>query len=107
MFYNNIDPILFNIGPFEIRYYGVIFVFAFISAYFFLAYLSNQRKLNLTKDDISDFLLYLIAGVIIGARSFYIIFYNLGFYLENPFDLLAVWKGGLSFHGGLVGAISA
>lgn len=104
MFYNNIDPILLKIGMFEIRYYGLIFVFGFILIYFFLRYLSKKRNLNLSKNDIADFLLYLMIGVVVGARIFYIIFYNLNYYMQNPFDLIAVWKGGLSFHGGLIGA---
>ena len=107
MFYNNINPVLLSIGPFEIRYYGLFFVIGFIIAYFMLIYLSKRKELSLTKDDISDFILYSIVGTIIGARIFYIIFYNLKFYISNPLQIFAIWQGGLSFHGGLVGAIIA
>jgi len=107
MFIHNIDPVLLKLGPFEIRYYGLFFVLGFIIAYFLINYLAKRKKINLTKDDIADFLLYIIIGTIIGARTFYILVYNLPFYLQNPSDILAVWHGGLSFHGGLIGAVIA
>ena len=107
MFYNNINPVLLKLGPFEIRYYGLFFVLGFVIAYFMLIYLAKKRQLKLTKDDISDFLLYLIIGVVAGARIFYVLVYNLKFYLANPLQVFAVWHGGLSFHGGLLGAIVA
>lgn len=107
MFYNNIDPVLLSIGPFEIRYYGIIFLIGFVMAYFLIIYLAKQRKIELEKDDVADFILYLLVGVIIGSRLFYILFYNLKFYLANPLKIFALWMGGLSFHGGLVGAIIA
>ncbi|MBS3101938.1 prolipoprotein diacylglyceryl transferase [Candidatus Woesearchaeota archaeon] len=107
MFYHNINPVLLRLGPFEIRYYGLFFVLGFIIAYFMLAYLANKRRLSLTKDDISDFLLYEIIGVILGARIFYVFIYNLKSYLANPLEIFAVWHGGLSFHGGLLGAVAA
>ena len=107
MFYNNINPTLLKLGPFEIRYYGIIFVLGFIIAYFFINYLSKQRNLKLTKDDILDLLFYLIIGGVVGARLFEIIFYNPAYYFKNPFEMIAIWHGGLSFHGGLIGAIIA
>src|SRR3989344_9158447 len=107
MFYHNINPVLLKIGPFEIRYYGIIFVLGFVIAYFMLIHLAKKRELRLTKDDISDFLLYEIIGVVLGARLFYVLIYNLKFYLANPLNIFAVWQGGLSFHGGLLGAVIA
>ena len=107
MFYHNINPVLLSIGPFEIRYYGLIFVLGFVIAYFMLNYLAKKRQLNLTKEDISDFLLYIIIGTVAGARIFYVFIYNLNFYVANPLQIFAVWQGGLSFHGGLIGAIFA
>lgn len=107
MFYNNIDPTLLRLGPFEIRYYGIIYALGFILAYFFISYLAKKRELKLTKEDIWDFLFYLIIGTIIGARLFEIIIYNPTYYFKNPLEMLALWHGGLSFHGGLIGAIIA
>jgi len=107
MFYHNINPVLLNLGPFEIRYYGLIFVLGFLIGYFLLVYLAKQRKLDLTKDDLSDLLLYLLIGIVAGARLFYILFYNLKFYLSSPLDIFAFWHGGMSFHGGLAGGMIA
>jgi|TARA_B100001971_G_C18135536_1_gene507368 phosphatidylglycerol:prolipoprotein diacylglycerol transferase len=107
MFYHNINPVLLKLGPFEIRYYGLFFVLGFVIAYFMLNYLAKKKKIELTKDDVSDYLLYLIIGTVAGARIFYVLIYNLKFYLANPLQIFAVWQGGLSFHGGLIGAVLA
>lgn len=105
MFVHNIDPVLLSLGPFQIRYYGLFWLIGFVMAYFLLIYLAKRKELSVTKDDIADLLLYIIIGTILGARIFYILIYNLPFYLSNPFEMLAVWHGGLSFHGGLIGAV--
>jgi len=104
MFIHNIDPILLSVGPFQIRYYGLFWVIGFVLAYFLLKYLVKRKELDMTEDDVSNILLYIIIGVILGARIFYVFIYNLPFYLSNPADIIAIWNGGLSFHGGLVGA---
>ncbi len=109
VFIHNINPALFDFtlfgSHFEIRYYGLFYVAAFIIAYFMSKYLVKQRKLGLNEDDVADLVLYILIGVVIGARIFYVIFYNLPYYASNPLDIIAIWQGGLSFHGGLVGAI--
>ena len=105
MFYNNINPTLFSIGPFEIRYYGIIFLVGFVIAYFLISYLAKERKLKLEKDDVADLLFYLLIGTIAGARLFYVLIYDLKVYLANPLEIFALWHGGLSFHGGLIGAV--
>ena len=107
MFYNNINPTLLEIGPFEIRYYGIIYALSFILAFFFINYLARKRELKLTKEGIWDLLFYLIIGTVIGARIFEIMLYNPAYYLKNPLETIAIWHGGLSFHGGLVGAAIA
>ena len=107
MFIHNIDPILLSIGPFQIRYYGLFFVLSFVIGYFLLVYLAKRKELSITKDDITDLLLYLIIGTILGARIVYVLVYNLPFYLSEPGQIIAVWNGGLSFHGGLIGAAIA
>ncbi|HZX44845.1 MAG TPA: prolipoprotein diacylglyceryl transferase, partial [Candidatus Nanoarchaeia archaeon] len=107
MFYNNINPTFLKLGPFEIRYYGIIFVIGFIIAFFLIRYLAKKRELNLSKDDVWDLLFYIALGAVIGARLFEVIVYNFPYYLANPFEIIAVWHGGLSFHGGLIGALSA
>ncbi len=107
-FYNithNINPTLLNIGSFEIRYYGLFYIIGFIIAYFLLNYLVKVKHIKLTKDDILDYLLYLGLGMIIGSRLFYFIFYNPSIILNDPLSILKIWQGGMSFHGGFIGAV--
>ncbi len=107
MFFHNINPVLLELGPFQVRYYGLFYALGFVIAYFLIYYLAKRKKLSITKDDVADLLVYLIAGVVLGARIVYVVFYNPIFYLQNPLEIFAVWHGGLSFHGGLLGAIAA
>ena len=105
MFIHNINPILLKLGPLELRYYGLVYVLGFIATFFYLKYLIKNKKLKLSHDQLSDLLFYLILGVIFGGRLFYILIYNLRHYLNNPLEIFAVWNGGMSFHGALIGLI--
>lgn len=107
MFFHNINPVLLEIGPFQVRYYGLFYALGFVIAYFLIYYLAKRKQLQITKDDAADFLVYAIIGVVAGARLIYVFVYNPLFYLQNPLEIIAVWHGGLSFHGGLLGAIAA
>jgi len=107
MLFHNINPVLLEIGPFQIRYYGLFWAITFIIAYFLIPYIAKRKGLGIAKDYVSDFLIYEAIGIILGARLVYVLFYNLSFYIQNPFEIAAVWHGGLSFHGGLIGAIIA
>lgn len=107
MIYHNINPLLLEIGPFQIRYYGLFYALGFVIAYFLISYLAKKKQLPISKEDVADFLVYEILGIVLGARLAYMLVYNPLFYLQNPFEIIAVWHGGLSFHGGLIGAIIA
>lgn len=107
MLFHNINPVLFEIGPFQIKYYGLFYALGFVIAYFMIFYLAKRKQLSITKDDAADFIIYELVGVVLGARLIYVMFYNLTYYLKNPLDIFAVWYGGLSFHGGLIGAVIA
>ena len=107
MIFHNINPVLLELGPFQIRYYGLFYALGFVIAYFLISYLAKKKGLPITKDDVADFLVYEIVGVVLGARLIYVFVYNPFYYLQNPFEIIAVWHGGLSFHGGLIGAIVA
>jgi phosphatidylglycerol:prolipoprotein diacylglycerol transferase len=107
MFYHNINPTLFSIGPFEVRYYGIIYVLGFVFFYLFLMHFVKIGKLKIKEKEVDDLLFYLIIGIILGARLFYVLFYNLPFFIQNPLEMFMLWHGGLSFHGGLVGAVFA
>jgi len=103
MFINNFDSVAFQILSLEIRWYSLAYIVGII-----LGWLYCKKKLIKDQhilDLFDDFITYLIIGVIIGGRLGYILFYNLKYYLENPFEILMVWNGGMSFHGGLIGVI--
>ena len=107
MIYHNINPVLLELGQIQIRYYGLFYALGFVIAYFLIIYLAKRKGLGITKDDAGDLLFYALIGDIAGARLGYILFYNPIFYLKNPLEAIALWHGGLSFHGGLIGIIVA
>jgi len=107
MFFQNINPVLLQLGSLQIMYYGLFYALGFVIAYFLIYYLAKRKALAITKDDVADLIVYLLAGVVAGSRIIYILFYNLLYYIKNPFEIIAVWHGGLSFHGGMAGAIIA
>jgi len=102
------DPVLFSIGPLAIRWYGLMYVVAFIS-FLMLTKLRVKRGFGgaMTVNDVDDLLLYGVLGVILGGRLGYILFYKAGFYLAHPFEVFKVWEGGMSFHGGFLGVLLA
>ena len=107
MNYPVIDPVLIHIGHVQLRWYGLMYILGFILAYIIVVKISKHRDYDLNKPQIEDLLTYCIIGLILGARVGYCFFYNLGFYLANPLKIFAVWEGGMSFHGGLIGLILA
>lgn len=107
MQFPTIDPVFLSIGPLQFRWYGLMYVLAFVATYFILRAETRRKQLPLTTDDVADLVFYGAMGVVLGGRFGYILFYNLGFYLENPLRIFAVWEGGMSFHGGFLGVILA
>lgn len=104
MFVHTIDPVLIEFGIFQIRYYGLIYVIGFILAYMMLSWLIPRTGIKLSKDQISDFVLYLAVGALLGARLLYATVYQPLYFLTYPVEIFFIWQGGLSFHGGLLGA---
>jgi phosphatidylglycerol---prolipoprotein diacylglyceryl transferase len=84
-----------------------MYLIGFAVSYFLVRYQLRKNQLSIRVQDIDSLFLYLLAGLVIGARFGYVIFYNPGSYLENPIEIVAVWHGGMSFHGGLIGALVA
>jgi phosphatidylglycerol:prolipoprotein diacylglycerol transferase len=103
MFINNFDPVAFQIFSFEIRWYSLAYIFGIIFGWLYCKkkLIKNEKLLNL----FDDLLAYLIIGIILGGRLGYVIFYNLEYYLDNFYEILMIWKGGMSFHGGVIGVI--
>ena len=105
MFTNNFDPIAFQIFSLGIRWYSLAYIIGIILGW-------TYCKKKLIKDPhifnlFDDFITYLIIGIILGGRLGYVLFYNFRYYLENPIEIIMVWNGGMSFHGGLIGVIFA
>ena len=105
MFTNNFDPVAFQIFSLEIRWYSLAYIIGISLGWLYCKkkIIKNYQLLNL----FDDFITYIIIGIILGGRLGYILFYNLGYYLENPIEILMVWNGGMSFHGGLIGVVIA
>jgi phosphatidylglycerol---prolipoprotein diacylglyceryl transferase len=105
MFINNFDPVAFQILSLEIRWYSLAYIIGILLGWVYCKkkLIKDQRILGL----FDDFITYLIIGVILGGRFGYALFYNLKYFLENPLEILMVWNGGMSFHGGLIGVIIA
>jgi phosphatidylglycerol:prolipoprotein diacylglycerol transferase len=105
--YPNIDPVIVRIGPLAIRWYGMMYLIGFTSSYLLVLRQIKKRGLDLGRDFVDSLYSYLILGLLIGARLGYVVFYDLPEYLRNPLEIFALWHGGMSFHGGLIGSIAA
>ncbi len=101
------DPVAFSIGPIAIRWYGLTYLVAFALVLALGRWRIAHGKTILTARDLDDLLFFGMIGTIAGGRLGYILFYKASWYLEHPLDVLKVWEGGMSFHGGLLGVIAA
>lgn len=104
-----ISPVAFSVFGLDIRWYALAYVAAFIVGYLLFRRLMNARdsQIRLDKKQLDDLLTAVILGVILGGRLGYVLMYNLPFFVAHPLEIFAVWHGGMSFHGGLVGVIIA
>ena len=105
MYIHDLNPIAFSLFKFIIYWYSLSYLFGFIFSYFYVKFILNKDFVNISFAIFEDFLVWAVIGVIIGGRVGYVIFYNLNFYLDNPIEILKIWQGGMSFHGGLIGVI--
>ena len=103
--YPFIDPVLVRIGPLELRWYGLMYLIGFIAGYFVIRSELKRKGGPIPVEASEDLLFYLIVGLLIGARLGYVLFYNLPAYEKAPWEIIAFWHGGMSFHGGLIGMI--
>ena len=106
---NPISPVAFSVFGLDVRWYALAYVAAFIIGYFMFRYLMRRpdAQITLSRRQLDDLLTAVIFGVIIGGRLGYVLLYNLPFFLAHPLEIFAVWHGGMSFHGGLIGVIVA
>lgn len=103
-----IDPVLFQIGPVAIRWYALAYIVGIVIGWWYARRLVDNARpwggpAPFSKIDLDDFVTWAVVGIIVGGRLGFVLFYAPGFYLQNPMAALAVWQGGMSFHGGLIG----
>jgi len=102
--YPEINPYIFKLGSLEVRWYGLAYILGILLGFKLIAkYLKSN--LGFTKDEVYDFITYIIIGVMIGGRVGYIIFYDIFYYLNNLPEIIAFWHGGMSYHGGALGVV--
>ena len=103
--YQSLDPVAFSIGPLEVRWYGLAYIAGFVGAGLVIWFLAKRWRLRFDMDSLTTFMLCAMVGIIFGARFGYVLVYGDGWYWQHPEDILAFNKGGMSFHGGLVGLV--
>ncbi len=103
--YHLLDPVAFTVGPFSVRWYGIAYVLGFLCAGIVISQVAKRWRLRFSIDDLLTVLVCAIIGVIVGARLGYCLFYGNGYFLQNPLAILQTSQGGMSFHGGLIGAL--
>jgi phosphatidylglycerol:prolipoprotein diacylglycerol transferase len=101
----NIDPILIDLGIIRVSWYGLMYIFGFLASYLLVRYQMKRKDFGVSKLEVENLYFYLILGLVIGARLGYVLFYNLKDYLADPLEIFAIWHGGMSFHGGLIGVL--
>lgn len=108
----DIDPVIFQLGPFILRWYALAYMIGLIGGWLYVVQLMRRNdfwpnETPATTEHIDDLLFWITLGVILGGRLGYVLFYNADYYFSHPEHILAVWRGGMSFHGGLLGVIIA
>lgn len=107
MAFPNIDPVIFSIGPFSIRWYALAYIAGLLIGIKYIGSFVAVPPQAMNQKNVDDLLVWLTLGIVLGGRLGYIGFYNFEFYLVNPLAIFKVWEGGMSFHGGLLGVIAA
>ena len=100
-----LDPVALDLGFFELRWYSLAYLAGIFLGYWYLLKLIKQPGAPMARRHADDLVFYSALGIILGGRIGYVLFYNLGYYLQHPVDILKLWDGGMSFHGGLIGTV--
>jgi phosphatidylglycerol---prolipoprotein diacylglyceryl transferase len=106
------DPIAIQIGPIAIRWYALAYIGGIVLGWIYARALLKSEKLwggpaPISLPQLDDFILWVTVGIIVGGRTGYVLFYNLGFFVQHPAEIFELWKGGMSFHGGFLGCVAA
>ena len=107
MNYPTVDPVIFDLGFLSVRWYGLMYVFAFAIFYWLGSKRLGASAAVKDKNELLDLLFYSVLGVALGGRIGYVLFYEFGAFLADPLWLFKIWEGGMSFHGGLLGVLVA
>ena len=105
MFIHNINPTIINLGPLEIRWYGLVYAVGLIIYYIYIKKLFNRlskKYKNITKDDADILVIFMVTSMLLGSRFFHCFYYYPSYYLKHPLEFFYFWKGGMSFHGGFL-----
>ncbi|WFU17960.1 prolipoprotein diacylglyceryl transferase [Bradyrhizobium sp. CB3481] len=107
-----IDPVAISIGPFAIRWYALAYIGGIVLGWIYARVLIRSEKLwggpaPIAPVQLDDFILWVTLGIILGGRTGYVLFYNPGFFIQNPVAIFKLWEGGMSFHGGFLGCVAA
>ncbi len=107
-----IDPVLFSVGPFALRWYALAYIAGILLGWFYARALIRTQAVwggpaPLTVADFDDFVFWVTLGIILGGRAGYVLFYNPAYFAAHPLQILQIWTGGMSFHGGFVGCVLA
>jgi phosphatidylglycerol:prolipoprotein diacylglycerol transferase len=102
-----IDPVALDLGFFQVRWYALAYIVGLLLAWRYLLYLVRLPPKTMERKDADDLLVWMALGVILGGRLGYVAFYKPGYYLDYPLEILQLWQGGMSFHGGLLGVVVA
>ncbi len=110
------NPVIFEIAGFKLQYYGLMYIVAFLICYMLVLYrIKREKEFDVSAEEIQNLMMYMIIGLIVGARLGYVLFYNLSYYLKNPLEIFLPFSfsngitltgiSGMSFHGGLLGIL--
>lgn len=113
----NIKPYIFQVGEFQVRYYGLMYIVAFAILYLLSVYRIKHERFSYSKNDLENYLVWAITGLLLGARFGYVLFYNLSYYMSHPLEIILPFSfsggfhitglAGMSYHGGLIGVIAS
>jgi len=103
----NIDPVAFSIGPLAVRWYGLMYLAGFAAGWWLGLRRISQGRAPIDRAQFDDLLFLAVLGVILGGRLGYVLFYKPAYYASHPLEIFAIWQGGMSFHGGLLGVMAA
>lgn len=102
-----LSPVAIDLGVFELRWYSLAYLAGLFIGYWYILKLLRQPGAPMARRHADDLVFYAALGVILGGRLGYVLFYNIGYYAQNPLEILKLWDGGMSFHGGLIGTVLA